>query len=114
MAVKFKQGRVLGALSLTPLIDVVFLLLIFFLVPFGIVLKISIAPVDGGGYSAYFRKEDLEIGYCNHRKNLKADSTGRKGRQENYTKNWNAIAWPGGAIQPVLLLYFDLFNVLFS
>lgn len=32
MAVKIKQGKVLGALSMTPLIDVVFLLLIFFLV----------------------------------------------------------------------------------
>jgi biopolymer transport protein ExbD len=32
MAVHIKHGRVLGALSLTPLIDVVFLLLIFFLV----------------------------------------------------------------------------------
>ena len=32
MAVTFKKGRALGALSLTPLIDVVFLLLIFFLV----------------------------------------------------------------------------------
>ena len=32
MAIELKQGRVLGALSLTPLIDVVFLLLIFFLV----------------------------------------------------------------------------------
>lgn len=32
MAVKLNQGRVLGALSMTPLIDVVFLLLIFFLV----------------------------------------------------------------------------------
>ena len=32
MAVKISQGRVLAALSLTPLIDVVFLLLIFFLV----------------------------------------------------------------------------------
>ncbi len=32
MAVNFKRGRVLGALSMTPLIDVVFLLLIFFLV----------------------------------------------------------------------------------
>ena len=32
MAIKLKHGRVLGALSLTPLIDVVFLLLIFFLV----------------------------------------------------------------------------------
>ena len=32
MAVKIKQGRDLAALSMTPLIDVVFLLLIFFLV----------------------------------------------------------------------------------
>lgn len=32
MAVTIKRGRVLGALSMTPLIDVVFLLLIFFLV----------------------------------------------------------------------------------
>lgn len=32
MAVQFKRGSVLGALSMTPLIDVVFLLLIFFLV----------------------------------------------------------------------------------
>ena len=32
MAIKLKQGRALGSLSLTPLIDVVFLLLIFFLV----------------------------------------------------------------------------------
>ena len=32
MTVKVNRGRVLGALSLTPLIDVVFLLLIFFLV----------------------------------------------------------------------------------
>ena len=32
MAVKLKQGKALAALSLTPLIDVVFLLLIFFLV----------------------------------------------------------------------------------
>ena len=32
MAVKVNRGRVLGALSMTPLIDVVFLLLIFFLV----------------------------------------------------------------------------------
>ncbi len=32
MAVKIKKGRALGTLSLTPLIDVVFLLLIFFLV----------------------------------------------------------------------------------
>jgi len=32
MAVKLKKGRALGMLSLTPLIDVVFLLLIFFLV----------------------------------------------------------------------------------
>lgn len=32
MAVKIKTGTALGALSLTPLIDVVFLLLIFFLV----------------------------------------------------------------------------------
>lgn len=32
MAIKIKQSRALGALSLTPLIDVVFLLLIFFLV----------------------------------------------------------------------------------
>lgn len=32
MAVRISQGRVLAALSLTPLIDVVFLLLIFFLV----------------------------------------------------------------------------------
>jgi biopolymer transport protein ExbD len=32
MAVKIKKGKALGMLSLTPLIDVVFLLLIFFLV----------------------------------------------------------------------------------
>lgn len=32
MAVKIEKGQALGALSLTPLIDVVFLLLIFFLV----------------------------------------------------------------------------------
>jgi biopolymer transport protein ExbD len=32
MAIRINQGRVLGALSMTPLIDVVFLLLIFFLV----------------------------------------------------------------------------------
>ena len=32
MAVKIKKGAALGALSITPLIDVVFLLLIFFLV----------------------------------------------------------------------------------
>ncbi|GIW98478.1 MAG: biopolymer transporter ExbD [Pirellulaceae bacterium] len=32
MTVRVKRGQVLGALSLTPLIDVVFLLLIFFLV----------------------------------------------------------------------------------
>ena len=32
MAVKIKRGHALGTLSLTPLIDVVFLLLIFFLV----------------------------------------------------------------------------------
>lgn len=32
MAVKLKRGQVLAALSMTPLIDVVFLLLIFFLV----------------------------------------------------------------------------------
>ena len=32
MAVKINRGQVLGALSMTPLIDVVFLLLIFFLV----------------------------------------------------------------------------------
>ena len=32
MAVRIKKGRALGTLSLTPLIDVVFLLLIFFLV----------------------------------------------------------------------------------
>ncbi len=32
MAVRIKRGQVLGALSMTPLIDVVFLLLIFFLV----------------------------------------------------------------------------------
>ena len=32
MAVKLKKGRALSTLSLTPLIDVVFLLLIFFLV----------------------------------------------------------------------------------
>ncbi len=32
MAVKIKKGNALGALSLTPLIDVVFLLLVFFLV----------------------------------------------------------------------------------
>lgn len=32
MAVKFKQSSVVGSLSITPLIDVVFLLLIFFLV----------------------------------------------------------------------------------
>ncbi len=32
MAIKLKRGQVLGALSMTPLIDVVFLLLIFFLV----------------------------------------------------------------------------------
>ena len=32
MAVTIKRGQVLGALSMTPLIDVVFLLLIFFLV----------------------------------------------------------------------------------
>ena len=32
MAVRISQGRVLAALSMTPLIDVVFLLLIFFLV----------------------------------------------------------------------------------
>lgn len=32
MAVKIKTGRALAALSITPLIDVVFLLLIFFLV----------------------------------------------------------------------------------
>jgi len=32
MAVRIKKGSVLGALSITPLIDVVFLLLIFFLV----------------------------------------------------------------------------------
>jgi biopolymer transport protein ExbD len=32
MALKMKRGRALGALSMTPLIDVVFLLLIFFLV----------------------------------------------------------------------------------
>ncbi len=32
MAVKLKKGTALGALSITPLIDVVFLLLIFFLV----------------------------------------------------------------------------------
>ena len=31
MAVQFEKGRALGALSLTPLIDVVFLLLIFFI-----------------------------------------------------------------------------------
>ena len=32
MAVKIKNSRALGTLSLTPLIDVVFLLLVFFLV----------------------------------------------------------------------------------
>lgn len=32
MAVKISKGRALGTLSLTPLIDIVFLLLIFFLV----------------------------------------------------------------------------------
>ncbi len=32
MAVKIKQSKAIGALSITPLIDVVFLLLIFFLV----------------------------------------------------------------------------------
>lgn len=32
MAIKLNRGQVLGALSMTPLIDVVFLLLIFFLV----------------------------------------------------------------------------------
>jgi biopolymer transport protein ExbD len=32
MAVRVNRGRVLGALSMTPMIDVVFLLLIFFLV----------------------------------------------------------------------------------
>lgn len=32
MAIQIKKGRALGALSLTPLIDVVFLLLIFFMV----------------------------------------------------------------------------------
>lgn len=32
MAIQVNRGRVLGALSMTPLIDVVFLLLIFFLV----------------------------------------------------------------------------------
>ncbi|NIP85288.1 MAG: biopolymer transporter ExbD [Planctomycetales bacterium] len=32
MAVKLEKGSVLGSLSLTPLIDIVFLLLIFFLV----------------------------------------------------------------------------------
>ena len=32
MAVNINKGQALGALSLTPLIDVVFLLLIFFLV----------------------------------------------------------------------------------
>jgi biopolymer transport protein ExbD len=32
MAVRIRQGKVLAALSMTPLIDVVFLLLIFFLV----------------------------------------------------------------------------------
>ena len=32
MAIQLRQGRVIGALSLTPMIDVVFLLLIFFLV----------------------------------------------------------------------------------
>lgn len=32
MSVNFKRGQVLAALSMTPLIDVVFLLLIFFLV----------------------------------------------------------------------------------
>ena len=32
MSVRIKQGRALGVLSMTPLIDVVFLLLIFFLV----------------------------------------------------------------------------------
>jgi biopolymer transport protein ExbD len=32
MAVKIKKGTALGSLSLTPLIDVVFLLLVFFLV----------------------------------------------------------------------------------
>lgn len=32
MAVKIRKGRALSALSLTPLIDVVFLLLVFFLV----------------------------------------------------------------------------------
>ena len=32
MAVKIKKGNALSALSLTPLIDVVFLLLVFFLV----------------------------------------------------------------------------------
>jgi hypothetical protein len=32
----------------------------------GIMLKISLAPIDGGGYKAYFRKEDMLIKYCEH------------------------------------------------
>ncbi|CAB9531382.1 unknown protein [Seminavis robusta] len=33
----------------------------------GILLKISLSPTDGGGYAAYFEKEDITINYCNHR-----------------------------------------------
>ncbi|CAB9512517.1 unknown protein [Seminavis robusta] len=32
----------------------------------GILLKISLSPVDGGGYPAYFQKECKSINYCNH------------------------------------------------
>jgi Transposase IS4 len=32
----------------------------------GIMLKISLLPIDGGGYSAYFRKDDMQIEYSRH------------------------------------------------
>ncbi|CAB9500921.1 expressed unknown protein [Seminavis robusta] len=31
----------------------------------GILLKISLAPMDGGGYPAYFQKEPMQISFCN-------------------------------------------------
>jgi Transposase IS4 len=32
----------------------------------GIMLRISLSPIDGGGYPAYFRKKDMNIQYCGH------------------------------------------------
>jgi hypothetical protein len=41
----------------------------------GIMLKISLLPIDGGGYRAYFCKDDMSINYCDHLPNQRIRHT---------------------------------------